>query len=95
MSPKKTKKTRIIVQVDAETVAPLYLRGEGLSTLNWDKGIAMKRERPDEWVFETDELFETGAFKVLMDDQTFELGESHPLYPSASIRINPKFPKVD
>ncbi len=55
----------------------------------------MKQERPDEWVFETEEPFSTGSFKILINDQTFELGENHPLYPGASIRVNPKFPKTD
>jgi len=95
MPRKKHKKTRVVVQVDANFAKELYLRGEGLSDLSWEKGIEMKHERPDEWVFETNEPFSTGSFKVLINDQTYELGESHPLYPGASIRVNPKFPKAD
>lgn len=91
--PQKQKKTRVVVQVDADFPNEIYLRGEGLSNLSWEKGVEMKHEKPDEWVFETDELFSTGSFKVLINDQTYELGENHPLYPGASMRVNPKFPE--
>ena len=84
------KKTRIIVQ--AETNVPIYLRGEGLSGLSWEKGVKLKHLSSDEWLFETELSFTSGEFKVLVNDQTFELGDNHPLYPGGSIRINPKFP---
>ncbi len=92
MAPKKQKKTRVVIQVENDFPSELYLRGEGLSNLSWEKGVELKHEQPDEWVFETDEPFAAGSFKVLINDQTYELGESHPLYPGASIRVNPKFP---
>lgn len=86
------KKTRIVVQVDADFSEAIYLRGEGLSGLSWEKGVELKKTQPTEWVFETDQPFSTGQFKVLANDETFELGENHSLYPGASMRINPKFP---
>ncbi len=86
------KKTRIVVQVDPNFANTIFLRGEGVSDLSWDKGVQLKHEKPDEWVFETDTPFSTAEFKVLVNDNTYELGESHPLYPGASVRINPKFP---
>lgn len=93
MAQNNQKKTRIVVQVEEDFPSELYLRGEGVSGLSWEKGVHMKHERPEEWIFETDEPFSTGSFKVLVNDQTYELGENHTLYPGASIRINPKFPK--
>ncbi len=60
--------------------------------LNWTKGAKLKPTEEDEWIWETDEPFSTGAFKVLINDKTYELGSNHRLYPGASIRINPKFP---
>jgi hypothetical protein len=86
------QKTRIVVQVDPNFSSAIYLRGEGISDLSWEKGIEMKHEKPDEWVFETDAPFSAAEFKVLANDKTYEMGESHPLYPGASVRINPKFP---
>ena len=86
------KKTRIVVQVDSNFPSVIYLRGEGFSDLSWEKGIELKQEKPNEWVFETDTPFSTAEFKVLVNDKTYEMGESHPLYPGASVRINPRFP---
>lgn len=86
------EKTRIVVQMDGTFDSTLYLRGEGPPELSWEKGIELKHTKPDEWVFETDKLFSGGEFKVLINDKTYELGESHRLYPGASIRINPHFP---
>jgi len=90
---KKKQKTRIVIQMDEEFASELYLRGEGIQKLSWEKGVELKHEKPDEWVFETNEPFTSGQFKVLINDETYELGEGHSLYPGASIRINPKFPK--
>lgn len=85
-------KTRIVVQMKDDFPNSLYLRGEGLTGLSWEKGMEMDHLTKDEWVFETDEPFTSGQFKVLVNDTTFEVGDNHPLYPGASIRINPKFP---
>jgi hypothetical protein len=95
MAKRKQKKTRVVIQVEPSFQSELYLRGEGLADLSWEKGIELKHVQPDEWVFETEELFSAGSFKVLIDDKTYELGENHPLYPGASIRVNPKFPNTD
>lgn len=78
--------------MNVEAPATPYLRGEGLSSLSWEKGIPLQRLKPDEWIFETEELFSGGEFKVLINDQTYELGDNHSLYPGASIRIKPRFP---
>lgn len=86
------KKTRVVVQVNPNSDQVIYLRGEGVKELSWEKGVELKHAKPDEWVFETEEPFATAQFKVLINDETFELGESHPLSPGSSVRINPKFP---
>ncbi|MFN0064816.1 MAG: hypothetical protein ACKVOH_01130 [Chlamydiales bacterium] len=82
-------KTRVIVHIEGS--GEVYLRGEGTSDLNWEKGVKLKKLE-DDWIWETDEPFSDGQFKVLINDKTYELGTNHPLYPGASIRINPKFP---
>lgn len=85
------KKTRIIVHHEGAP-AELYLRGEG-GGLDWQKGTKLIPKNEDEWIWETDEPFQTGKFKVLINDKTYELGTNHDLYPGASIRVNPKFPE--
>lgn len=81
-------RTRIIVH----SKDPVYLRGSGAPSLNWDKGIELTQLAEDEWIWETEEPFTEGEFIILLHDQTSELGDTHPLYPGASIRVNPKFP---
>lgn len=83
-------KTRIIVQ--HRSSYPLYIRGEGVRPFNWNYGVPLTQVSSDEWLWETDEFFQFGKFKVLINDEMVELGESHPLYPGTSMRINPKFP---
>ena len=39
------------------------MRGEGCPDLSWEKGIALKKEKPDEWVFETDHPFSRLSLK--------------------------------
>lgn len=91
----KKEKTKIVVQCDAGFQNNVYVRGQGIPHMNWDEGIALKHVKADEWVWETDEPFNTGEFKVLINDKTYEIGENHLLLPGASIRINPKFPKAN
>ncbi len=81
-------RTRIIVH----SKDPVFLRGEGTPSLNWERGIKLTQANAEEWIWETEEPFTEGEFKILLHDHTTELGSSHPLYPGASIRVNPKFP---
>jgi hypothetical protein len=91
MFKRKKEKTQIIVQCDVGFSNNVYLRGEGPKELNWSKGVPLKNVKANEWIWETDGRFQDGQFKVLVNDQVFELGENHKLSPGASIRINPKF----
>lgn len=71
----------------------IFIRGQGAGDLNWEKGNEMKQIGPEEWVLEIQEDFSKLEFKVLIDDEIFEIGENHKISPGSSIRINPKFPK--
>lgn len=86
-------KTRIVVQCDVGFANTVFVRGIGVPHLSWEKGVALKNVKADEWVWETEEPFNGGEFKVLINDKTYEVGENHPIRPGTSIRINPKFPK--
>ncbi|MCH9619227.1 MAG: hypothetical protein S4CHLAM45_03730 [Chlamydiales bacterium] len=81
-------RTRIIVH----SQEPVFIRGEGAPSINWSKGAPLEQNGEGEWIWETDEDFAEGEFKLLLYDQKAEIGENHPLYPGASIRVNPKFP---
>lgn len=87
---KKGPKTRIVIRYDVGFHNTLSLRGKG-ANLSWDKGFLLKNIKPDEWVWETETLFNTCEFKVLINDHHYEIGENHPLSCGASIQYTPKF----
>lgn len=86
----KGPKTRIIIKYDVGFNNTLFLRGKG-ANLNWDKGVSLKNVKKDEWIWETDTPFTTGEFKVLINDNHYEIGENHPLTCGANIHYTPKF----
>lgn len=86
-------KTVILVNYEEKPSKNLFLRGEGLPELSWEKGIELSHVKEDIWMWETESPFSAGEFKILIDDQLFEIGENHPLLHGASIRIRPKFKK--
>lgn len=83
-------KTRIIVKYDVGFGNTLYIRGKG-ATLSWDKGTPLKNIKKDEWVWETEQPFHDGEFKVLINDKHYEIGLNHPLRCGASLQYNPRF----
>jgi hypothetical protein len=82
--------TRIVVKYNCGYPNTLYIRGKG-SKLSWDKGVALKNVKDDEWVFETNEPFTTLEFKFLINDHVYELGDNHRLTKSGSFHFIPKF----
>lgn len=87
---KKGPKTRITVKFDAGFGNHLYLRGKG-ANLCWEKGVALKNVKHDEWFWETDLAFTSCEFKVLMNDKHYEIGDNHTLTCGASIQYTPRF----
>lgn len=83
-------KTRITVKYDVGFNNVLYLRGQG-ANLSWDRGVALKNVKADEWVWETDANFSSGEFKVLINDRLYETGTNHPFKAGANINYTPKF----
>lgn len=91
MFKRRTKPTQIVVQYDAGFPNTLYVRGKGIPGLSWERGIAMKNTRRDEWVFEVDGSFNAAEFKIVLNDKVFEAGENHRIAEGAHVRIAPKF----
>ena len=85
------KKTKIIVTCNCGFPNGLYLRGEGIEGLSWDKGTLMTCTKDDEWVWETDADFDKGQIKVLINDKQYELGDNHEIECGTSITFAPKF----
>ncbi len=72
-------RTTIIVKYDCGYQNTLTIRGNGCPSLSWEMGTSMHNVKSNEWVWETDETFEAIYFKVLINDELFELGEDHQL----------------
>ncbi len=90
--PSHTKQgTKIVVKCNCGFPNNLFLRGEGLPGINWEKGIQMKCTKADEWVWETHEPFTNAYFKVLINDKQYEVGENHSIECGKSISFIPKF----
>jgi hypothetical protein len=92
-APAKQKgaKTCITAHIDCGFSNNLFLRGEGVSSLSWEKGVQMKNVGPSEWVWESDRPFSIMRFKVLINDKCYEQGDNHSVAFGKHIDITPKF----
>ncbi len=91
MTKKRSQITRILVNFDCGFSNSLYLRGEGISGLSWDKGIPLKNVKADQWIFETDKPFSKAQFKILLNDKQYEAGDNHKVDCGSNIAFIPKF----
>ena len=87
----KTTKTCITAHIDCGFSNNLFLRGEGISSLSWEKGVQMKNVGPGEWVWESDRPFSTMQFKVLVNDKWYEQGDNHTAAFGQRVEFTPKF----
>jgi hypothetical protein len=83
-------KTRVTVKYDVGFNNTLFLRGNG-ANLSWDKGIPLKNIKEDEWIWETEIPFTNCEFKVLINDQNYEIGENHSLQSGSTVIYKPQF----
>jgi hypothetical protein len=95
-NPPKTKqtksaKTKIIAHIDCGFTNNLFIRGEGIASLSWDKGIMMKNIAPNEWEWESDRPFSTMQFKVLVNDNWYEQGDNHSVAFGQHVDFTPQF----
>ena len=87
----QTKTTTIVVKCNCGFPNNLFVRGEGVNGLSWNRGAPMKNVKADEWVWETSQQFNRAQFKILLNDKQYEVGENHTMECGVSIRITPKF----
>ena len=83
--------TRITVKYNCGFPNNLFIRGEGMPGLSWDRGIAMKNVKADEWLWETDKCFEKIQFKIILNDRVYEQGPNHAIECSKTGVFSPKF----
>jgi hypothetical protein len=82
--------SRIIINYDVGFGNRLSIRGNG-ANLSWDEGIVLDNVKPDEWIWETKVPFSTCEFKILINDNQFEIGDNHPLICGTSLQYTPCF----
>jgi hypothetical protein len=89
--PLQKAQTKIVVKCNCGFPNSLFIRGEGIAELNWNKGTPMRNVKADEWVWETDRPFSKGQFKVLINDKVYEVGENHKVECGTQCTCNPRF----
>lgn len=87
----KESATKIIANIDCGFTNTLFIRGEGISSLSWNKGIKMKNIGPNQWVWESDRPFSTMQFKVLVNDNWYEVGNNHTVAFGQEVNFTPQF----
>jgi len=92
LDKKKTtaKLTRVVIHCDVGFNNNIFIRGNG-PNLCWDKGILLRNTKSNEWVWETDQPFNSCEFKVLLNDTQYEQGNNHTLTCENSIEYTPQF----
>lgn len=68
----------------------LYLRGTGPG-LSWDHGLAMDCASDDLWTLSFKNVKEPIAFKVLINDQTWCVGNDYVVEAGQSVTVTPSF----
>ena len=97
MEAKKTeskstnKKTVVKVSYDCGFPNTLFIRGEGISTLSWEKGVPLKNVSQNEWVWECNRPCSNVEFKILINDQLYESGNNHRISYGDEVAIRPQF----
>jgi hypothetical protein len=85
--------TKIVVKCNCGFTNKLFIRGEGVQGLSWDKGTLMKCTKPDEWEWETSKPFNHAEVKIVLNDDNakWEQGPNHAIDPGNQITFSPKF----
>jgi hypothetical protein len=82
--------TSISARIDVGFGNQLFIRGEGPG-LSWDKGAAMECTGDDQWTFVLGESSRPFAFKFLINDQDWSVGEDYSATPGATLLLTPTF----
>jgi len=86
----QNKKTLVIVKFDCGYHNHLSIRGEGAG-LSWFHGTHLKNIKADEWIFEIRFPGHEIEYKILINDQVFEIGENRKVKNGETVIIHPKF----
>lgn len=90
INPRDIGRTRVFIKYDAGVNNHLTIRGNGAG-LTWERGVILKNIGPDEWVWESNILFKECEFKVLINDEKYEVGDNHHITGGKLFRYTPHF----
>jgi hypothetical protein len=83
--------TTITARINIGFGNTLHLRGEGPG-LSWDRGVPMECIAADLWRFNLGESARGFAFKVLVNDLTWNSGPDYTVASGGVVNITPTFP---
>lgn len=87
-----TRKSAVaVMKCDIGFGNTLFIRGEGIKDLSWDKGLALTFDEKEQgWCFRTTEK-QPVTFKVLINDAQWSEGENFTLSPGKKQTFEPIF----
>jgi len=83
--------TRVVIKCNCGYPNNLFLRGEGIPGISWERGVQMKNLKPDEWVWETNHSFKKAEIKIVLNDRVYEQGQNHVVEAGKTISFEPHF----
>jgi hypothetical protein len=86
-----TPYTKITIKCDAGFGNTLFIRGNGIPMLSWEKGVPLKNIGADEWLFEINTSFTHAEIQILLNDTQFETGPNHALKCGTNVQYTPAF----
>ncbi|MDV7394813.1 hypothetical protein RZS08_25735, partial [Arthrospira platensis SPKY1] len=86
----KTVVTKVIAKVDAGFGNSLFIRGTGPG-MSWETGVAMSNVSADTWEWTTTSAKSAFECKLLLNDETWALGEDILVSVGASVTVEPSF----
>jgi hypothetical protein len=82
--------TAVIARIDVGFGNLLYLRGEGPG-LSWDRGVPMDCASSDVWTWATTAATRPFAYKVLVNDERWSIGDDYVASVGVENTVAPAF----
>ena len=84
----KVHLTSVVARIDVGFGNLLYIRGEGPG-LSWDRGVPMECASSDTWTWSTTTANRPFAYKVLINDERWSVGDDYVASAGAENSIAP------
>lgn len=88
--PASVPTTVVVARIDVGFGNLLYIRGEGPG-LSWERGVPMECASSDTWTWSTAAASRPFAYKVLINDERWSLGDDFVAVVGAENAVSPSF----